>query len=126
MMGSLAMLRISKGKVYELGKERTRSGEVRSNLIPSLTIGSSVRFRKSDVEAWCELPAEAIARIIHQVDELIDERVKLVHEIYGKSYLGRDGPTVDADMDPDGELCQLYDLRKKAAEYQVKLSLRKK
>lgn len=73
-----------------------------------------------------ELPAEAIARIIHQVDELIDERVKLVHEIYGKSYLGRDGPTVDADMDPDGELCQLYDLRKKAAEYQVKLSLRKK
>jgi hypothetical protein len=73
-----------------------------------------------------ELPAETIARIIYQLDELIDQRVKLVYEIYGKSYLGRDGPTVDADMDPDGELGQLYDLRKKAAEYQVKLSLRKK
>lgn len=49
-----AMLRISKSKVYELMHERTRSGEVRSNPIPSLRIGSSVRFRESDVEAWIE------------------------------------------------------------------------
>jgi predicted DNA-binding transcriptional regulator AlpA len=49
-----ALLKISKCQVYELAKARTRSGDVRSNPIPSLRIGSSVRFRKSDVEAWTE------------------------------------------------------------------------
>jgi excisionase family DNA binding protein len=49
-----AMLRISKGQVYEMSRERTRTGEVRSNPIPSLRIGGSVRFRRSDVEAWIE------------------------------------------------------------------------
>lgn len=49
-----AWLKISKRHVYELMQQRTRSGEVRSNPIPSLRIGSSVRFRKSDVEAWIE------------------------------------------------------------------------
>jgi excisionase family DNA binding protein len=49
-----AWLKISKGQVYEMSKERTRTGEVRSNPIPSLRIGSSVRFRKSDVEEWIE------------------------------------------------------------------------
>ena len=49
-----AMLRISKSKVYELTKARTRSGEARSNPIPNLRIGSSVRFRKADVENWIE------------------------------------------------------------------------
>ncbi len=49
-----AWLKISKRHVYELMQARTRSGEVRINPIPSLRIGSSVRFRKSDVEAWID------------------------------------------------------------------------
>lgn len=48
------MLKISKGQVYEMSRARTRTGEVRNNPIPSLRIGSSVRFRKSDVEDWIE------------------------------------------------------------------------
>lgn len=49
-----ALLRVSKWQVYEMSRERTRTGEVRSNPIPSLRIGASVRFRRSDVEAWIE------------------------------------------------------------------------
>jgi predicted DNA-binding transcriptional regulator AlpA len=49
-----AMLRISKSKVYELTNERTRSGDVREAPLPCVRIGSSVRFRTSDVEAWIE------------------------------------------------------------------------
>ncbi|MGA8616978.1 MAG: helix-turn-helix domain-containing protein [Candidatus Sulfotelmatobacter sp.] len=49
-----AMLKISKSKVYELTQEHTRSGDMRENPLPVLRIGSSVRFRKSDVEAWIE------------------------------------------------------------------------
>jgi predicted DNA-binding transcriptional regulator AlpA len=49
-----AWLRMSKGQVYELTKERTRSGDIRKDPLPVLRIGSSVRFRKSDVEAWIE------------------------------------------------------------------------
>jgi excisionase family DNA binding protein len=49
-----AMLRVSKWQVYELAKARIRSGEARNNPIPSLRIGSLVRFRKSDVDAWLE------------------------------------------------------------------------
>jgi predicted DNA-binding transcriptional regulator AlpA len=49
-----AMLRISKSKVYELTKDRSRTGELRDNPIPVLKIGSSLRFRKSDIEAWIE------------------------------------------------------------------------
>jgi predicted DNA-binding transcriptional regulator AlpA len=49
-----AWLKISKWQVYELAKARTRSGDIRSNPIPALRIGSSVRFCKTDVEAWIE------------------------------------------------------------------------
>ena len=49
-----AMLRISKGQVYEMSKGRTRSGELREHPLPVLRIGSAVRFRKSDVEEWIE------------------------------------------------------------------------
>ena len=35
-----ALLKISKCQVYELAKARTRSGDVRSNPIPSLRIGT--------------------------------------------------------------------------------------
>jgi predicted DNA-binding transcriptional regulator AlpA len=49
-----AMLKVSKRHVYELTKKRTQSGDVREHPLPVLRIGSSVRFRKSDVEAWIE------------------------------------------------------------------------
>jgi predicted DNA-binding transcriptional regulator AlpA len=49
-----SLLRVSKWHVYELAKVRTRSGDVRSNPLPCLRIGSLVRFRKSDVDAWLE------------------------------------------------------------------------
>jgi predicted DNA-binding transcriptional regulator AlpA len=49
-----AWLKVSKWQVYELAKARTRSGDTRSNPIPALRIGSSVRFRKLDVEVWLE------------------------------------------------------------------------
>jgi predicted DNA-binding transcriptional regulator AlpA len=49
-----ALLKISKRHLYELAKERTRSGDVRENPIPCVRLGKSVRFRRSDVEAWIE------------------------------------------------------------------------
>ena len=49
-----ALLRISERHVYEMSRKRTRSGDIRQDLIPCLRLGSSVRFRKSDVEAWIE------------------------------------------------------------------------
>jgi excisionase family DNA binding protein len=47
-------LRLSKYKVYELAKPRTRQGDVRENPLPALRIGSVVRFRNSDLDAWLE------------------------------------------------------------------------
>lgn len=47
-------LKVSKSQVYELTKARTRSGDPRKHPLPVLRVGSSVRFRKSDVEAWVE------------------------------------------------------------------------
>lgn len=70
-------------------------------------------------------PEETLKKIVHDLDTLIDERIKVIHEIYGKSYLGRDGPTIDAGMDPDGELGQLYDLRKKTDGYLTQLLLKR-
>jgi hypothetical protein len=70
-------------------------------------------------------PEETIKQIIHELDTLVDERIKVIHEIYGKSYIGRDGPMIEAAMDPDGELGQLYDLRKKADGYLTQLLLKK-
>lgn len=49
-----AMLKVSNRHVYELTKERTKSGDLREYPLPVLRIGSSVRFRRSDVEAWIE------------------------------------------------------------------------
>lgn len=46
------LLKMSRSQVYELTKERTRSGDVRTNPIPVMRIGTAVRFRKEDVEAW--------------------------------------------------------------------------
>ena len=49
-----AWLKLSKSQVYELTKERSRSGDVREDPLPVLRIGTAVRFRRSDVEAWIE------------------------------------------------------------------------
>jgi predicted DNA-binding transcriptional regulator AlpA len=53
-----ALLKISKSQVYELTKDHTRAGEVRCNRLPTLRIGSSVRFRKVDVDSWLAKVAE--------------------------------------------------------------------
>jgi excisionase family DNA binding protein len=49
-----AMLKMNKRQVYEMTKERTRSGAMRDNPIPFLKINGNVRFRKSDIEDWIE------------------------------------------------------------------------
>jgi len=49
-----AMLKINRSQVYELAKERTRSGELREHPLPVLRIGKAVRFRRQDVETWIE------------------------------------------------------------------------
>ena len=54
-----AWLRISKGQVYDLAKPRTRTGELRKYPIPVLRIGSSVRFRKCDIDRWLQQLAES-------------------------------------------------------------------
>ena len=48
------MLKMSRSLIYELAKERTRSGDLRENPIPVLRIGTAMRFRKNDVDAWIE------------------------------------------------------------------------
>lgn len=47
-----ALLKMSKAQVYELTKERTRSGAMRNNPIPFLKINGNVRFRKVDIDGW--------------------------------------------------------------------------
>lgn len=49
-----SLLKVSKWQVYELAKERTRSGDVRDNPLPCIRIGSLVRFNKEDVEVWLD------------------------------------------------------------------------
>ena len=49
-----ALLRVSRWHVYELVKQRTKSGDVRENPLPCVRLGKSVRFRKNDVEEWVE------------------------------------------------------------------------
>jgi excisionase family DNA binding protein len=47
-----AMLKMSKGQIYEMTRARTRSGAMRDNPLPVLRINGNVRFRKRDIEAW--------------------------------------------------------------------------
>jgi excisionase family DNA binding protein len=51
-----ALLKMSKSQsqVYELARRLTRSGDIREHPLPILRIGSSVRFRRADVEGWVE------------------------------------------------------------------------
>ena len=50
-----ALLKMSKGQIYEMTKERTRSGAMRNNPIPVLKINGNVRFRKASIDEWLEL-----------------------------------------------------------------------
>jgi predicted DNA-binding transcriptional regulator AlpA len=45
-----AMLKMNKGQVYEMTRNRTRSGAMREHPLPVLKINGNVRFRKSDIE----------------------------------------------------------------------------
>jgi predicted DNA-binding transcriptional regulator AlpA len=47
-----AMLKMSKGQIYEMTKERTRTGSMKAHPLPVLKINGNLRFRKSDVDAW--------------------------------------------------------------------------
>jgi excisionase family DNA binding protein len=52
-VGELAtLLKMSKGQVYEMTKERTRTGAMRDNPIPFFKINGNVRFNATDIEAW--------------------------------------------------------------------------
>lgn len=53
-----ALLKISKSQVYELANQKTRTGEVRKHPIPVVRIGTSVRFRRTDVVGWLETLVE--------------------------------------------------------------------
>ena len=55
------ILKISKWQIYELAKERTRSGDLRKHPLPSLRIGACVRFRRCEVEAWLAKLTEAVS-----------------------------------------------------------------
>lgn len=46
------LLQLSEYQVYELAKPQTRSGLVRQHPLPSVKIGRSVRYRRSDIDAW--------------------------------------------------------------------------
>lgn len=48
------MLRLSVSQVYSLTKPRTRSGDLREHPLPSVRMGTAVRFIRKDVEDWLE------------------------------------------------------------------------
>ena len=47
-----AMLKMSKGQIYEMTKERTRTGSMKDHPLPVLKINGNLRFRKADIEEW--------------------------------------------------------------------------
>jgi predicted DNA-binding transcriptional regulator AlpA len=48
------LLKVSKWHVYELAKQRTKSGDVRDHPLPCVRLGKSIRFNKATVEEWIE------------------------------------------------------------------------
>lgn len=48
------LLKMSTGQVYEMTRNRTRSGAMRENPIPVVKINGNVRFLKHQIEAWLE------------------------------------------------------------------------
>jgi predicted DNA-binding transcriptional regulator AlpA len=49
-----AILKMSKNQIYEMTRERTRSGAMRDHRLPVLRINGNIRFRRGDVEDWIE------------------------------------------------------------------------
>jgi excisionase family DNA binding protein len=49
-----SLLKMSKGQIYEMTKERTRNGSMKKHPLPVLKINGNLRFRRSDVEGWLE------------------------------------------------------------------------
>jgi predicted DNA-binding transcriptional regulator AlpA len=49
-----ALLKVSKWHVYQLAKQRTKSGDVRDNPLPCVRLGKSIGFNKATVEEWIE------------------------------------------------------------------------
>jgi excisionase family DNA binding protein len=52
------LLKMSKGQIYEMTKQRTRTGSMKENPLPVLKINGNVRFRKVDVDSWLAREAE--------------------------------------------------------------------
>lgn len=46
------LLKMSKGQIYEMTKQRTRTGSMKENPLPVLKINGNLRFRKVDVDSW--------------------------------------------------------------------------
>lgn len=56
------LLKMSKSQIYEMTKERTRTGSMRDHPLPVLKINGNLRFRKIDVDAWlARLAGERVA-----------------------------------------------------------------
>jgi predicted DNA-binding transcriptional regulator AlpA len=49
---------MSKGQIYEMTKQRTRTGSMKNHPLPVLKINGNLRFRKSDVDSWLARLAE--------------------------------------------------------------------
>jgi excisionase family DNA binding protein len=47
-----ALLKMSKGQIYEMTKERTRTGSMKNHPLPVLKINGNLRFRKTDIDLW--------------------------------------------------------------------------
>jgi len=54
-----SLLRVSIWHVYELAKQRTKSGDVRENPLPCVRLGKAIRFNKAAVEEWIETLSNA-------------------------------------------------------------------
>lgn len=48
------LLKMSKGQVYEMTRERTRSGTMRETPMPFFKINGNIRFNAVDVETWLQ------------------------------------------------------------------------
>ena len=53
-----ALLKVSKRHVYELTKQRTKTGDLREHPHPCIRLGKSVRFSKTAIEEWIQRSSE--------------------------------------------------------------------
>ena len=56
-----ALLNMSKGQIYEMTKEHTRTGSMKDHQLPVLKINGVLRFRESDADSWLARLAEGKA-----------------------------------------------------------------